>query len=220
MIAITVVDIVDNPSLPGSWKRKIFCSMRPEAWGEKYRRVDEVGVPRRFEQVAGEGDSEALGALGVDVAEQLARLKDFSLFQISIHTPPIPLDWMTEASKNTNIPSTSSAEAPASPPRPLLQLEAPPAAEDAAIKLNVGTSEPVSLYDQLGPTIVASDGSASSPSSCPYSGLLTSSCLPPALTRIGNWKEMGEMERSRVLRVLGARNKERLEERKAALGLD
>lgn len=36
------------------------------------------------------------------------------------------------------------------------------------------------------------------------------------LSRIGNWAEMGEAERERVLRVLGARNKVRLEERKAA----
>ena len=37
------------------------------------------------------------------------------------------------------------------------------------------------------------------------------------LSRIGNWAEMGEAERDRVLRVLGARNKTRLEERKAVV---
>ncbi|KAI5474205.1 hypothetical protein MNV49_003893 [Pseudohyphozyma bogoriensis] len=39
----------------------------------------------------------------------------------------------------------------------------------------------------------------------------------PTLSRIGNWHEMDELERARVLRVLGKRNQIRLEERKAAL---
>jgi hypothetical protein len=38
-----------------------------------------------------------------------------------------------------------------------LLLEAPSNADDA-IKLDVGTSEAVSLYERLGPAIVASDG--------------------------------------------------------------
>ncbi|ORY69174.1 hypothetical protein BCR35DRAFT_308207 [Leucosporidium creatinivorum] len=90
-----------------------------------------------------------------------------------------------------------SAPAPSSPPKPLLALPPPPPHDpDAPIKLDVGTSTPVSLYDKLGPTIVASDGT---------------------LSRIGNWGEMDKMERDRVLRVLGARNQIRLEEKKAQL---
>ncbi|KAM0750791.1 hypothetical protein T439DRAFT_277615, partial [Meredithblackwellia eburnea MCA 4105] len=48
----------------------------------------------------------------------------------------------------------------------------------------------VSLFDKLGPTVVSADGT---------------------LSRIGNWQEMDDRERTRVLRVLGARNKLRLE---------
>lgn len=59
-----------------------------------------------------------------------------------------------------------SEPAPASPEqKPLLALPAPPPQDpDAPIKLDVGTSEPVSLYDKLGPTIVGSDGSELRPS--------------------------------------------------------
>lgn len=113
-----------------------------------------------------------------------------------------------------------------SPPKPVLALPAPPPHDpDAPIKLNVGTSEPVSLYDKLGPTIVASDGSEY-PFELPLRHQratddeeLTFFALPSlaALSRIGNWAEMDELERSRVLRVLGARNKIRLEGKKAEL---
>lgn len=43
--------------------------------------------------------------------------------------------------------------------KPILALEPPPPRDSTSpIQLNVSTSEPVSLYNQLGPTIVASDG--------------------------------------------------------------
>lgn len=43
--------------------------------------------------------------------------------------------------------------------KPILALEPPPPRDsNSPIQLNVSTSEPVSLYNQLGPTIVASDG--------------------------------------------------------------
>lgn len=49
------------------------------------------------------------------------------------------------------------ALAPSTSPDQPLAIEAPPAADDT-IKLDVSTSEPVSLFDKLGPTIVAKDG--------------------------------------------------------------
>ncbi|KAK4701778.1 hypothetical protein P7C70_g4453, partial [Phenoliferia sp. Uapishka_3] len=79
---------------------------------------------------------------------------------------------------------SAEEEAPKAP----LAIEAP--AESDAIKLNVATSEVVSLFDQLGPTIVSAEGT---------------------LSRIGNWHEMDDAERMRVLRVLGKRNQIRLE---------
>ncbi|SCZ87809.1 BZ3500_MvSof-1268-A1-R1_Chr2-3g05277 [Microbotryum saponariae] len=73
----------------------------------------------------------------------------------------------------------------------MLALPAPETrSADDPIRLNVSTGESYSLYERLGPTIVASDGT---------------------LSRIGNWAEMDELERSRVLRVLGKRNQIRLE---------
>ena len=52
----------------------------------------------------------------------------------------------------------SEAAAPAST-EPLLLEQSPATSDpDAPIKLNVTTSEPVSLYDRLGPSIVSSDG--------------------------------------------------------------
>ncbi|KAJ3040904.1 hypothetical protein HK097_002441 [Rhizophlyctis rosea] len=55
------------------------------------------------------------------------------------------------------------------------------------------------LYDQLGPLVVNEDGT---------------------LSRIGNWHEMSDFERKNVLRVLGKRNKARLEKLKMTLGED
>lgn len=97
-----------------------------------------------------------------------------------------------------------------------LLLEAPPAPsptnsnEPATIKLNVTTGAAVSLYDQLGPTIVSSEGVRIF-LDIPRNGGTDRTVARQTLTRIGNWGEMDEMERDRVLRVLGARNKIRLE---------
>ena len=57
---------------------------------------------------------------------------------------------------------TPAIASSASPDQPLA-IEAPPAADDT-IKLDVSTSEPVSLFDKLGPTIVAKDGVSRVPS--------------------------------------------------------
>jgi hypothetical protein len=82
-----------------------------------------------------------------------------------------------------------SACASASPP--LLALPAPneiQAEGESAVQLTVG--QRVSLEEELGPLVVNSDGT---------------------VARISNWKQLSTQERANVLRVLGKRNKERLE---------
>jgi hypothetical protein len=54
--------------------------------------------------------------------------------------------------------SAPDSTAPSEPKETLL-LEAPPLRSDSdTIQLNVTTSASVSLYDRMGPTVVASDG--------------------------------------------------------------
>jgi hypothetical protein len=73
---------------------------------------------------------------------------------------------------------------------PLLALPAPSESSegDAATQLTLGQRR--SLEEELGPLVVNADGT---------------------VARISNWKQMTEAERANVLRVLGKRNKERLE---------
>jgi hypothetical protein len=59
---------------------------------------------------------------------------------------------------------------------------------DSAMQLTLG--QRVSLEEELGPLVVNSDGT---------------------VARISNWKQMTDRERGNVLRVLGKRNKERLD---------
>ena len=65
--------------------------------------------------------------------------------------------------------------------------------EAKQLKLGLGPDGAVSL-DHLGPMVVNVDGT---------------------LSRIGNWEQMTEMEQKTTLRVLGKRNKQRLEALKA-----
>ena len=74
---------------------------------------------------------------------------------------------------------------------PMLALPAPNEAQaegDSATQLTLG--QRVSLQEELGPLVVNADGT---------------------VARIANWKQMTDRERSNVLRVLGKRNKERLD---------
>jgi hypothetical protein len=77
----------------------------------------------------------------------------------------------------------------------LLALPAPSAAAegDAATQLTLGQRR--SLEEELGPLVVNADGT---------------------VARISNWKQMTEAERANVLRVLGKRNKQRLDALKTA----
>ncbi|GAA5931427.1 hypothetical protein JCM1841_001664 [Sporobolomyces salmonicolor] len=106
---------------------------------------------------------------------------------------------MSEPASKT-VPVASAATASSSERAPLA-LPAPPQAlaDDDPIKLDVNSGESVSLFDKLGPTVVNSDGT---------------------LSRIANWAEMGPAERARVLRILGARNQIRLEQKKEELERD
>jgi predicted Fe-S protein YdhL (DUF1289 family) len=74
-----------------------------------------------------------------------------------------------------------------------LPLPAPPEGGDA-ISLDVSGGGSTVKLDHLGPLVVGVDGT---------------------LARIGNWQEMSEIERQNTLRVLGKRNKLRLEKLKA-----
>ena len=61
-------------------------------------------------------------------------------------------------SQPSEAPSDSNEATHKSP----LALPAPPTtSNDGVQKLQVGASEPVSLYDSMGPTVVAADGSKS-----------------------------------------------------------
>jgi hypothetical protein len=62
------------------------------------------------------------------------------------------------------------------------------------LRLDLGADGGVTL-DHLGPMVVNVDGS---------------------LSRIGNWEQMAEIERKNTLRIIGKRNKQRLEKLRAA----
>lgn len=105
-------------------------------------------------------------------------------------------------------------------PQELLLLEAPSEKQPAtdAIKLDVGSGEAASLYDRMGPTVVNSDGvSAACASSSSITAKLWSCWNSQTLSRIANWAEMTPPERERILRVLGSRNKLRLDAKKQEL---
>ncbi|KAB8356626.1 hypothetical protein FH972_024203 [Carpinus fangiana] len=68
-------------------------------------------------------------------------------------------------------------------------LQLPGPGEGESITLDVSTGQSVTL-DHLGPMVVNADGS---------------------LSRINNWAEMSEVERKNTMRIIGKRNKQRLE---------
>lgn len=72
--------------------------------------------------------------------------------------------------------------------------ESPSDGQPKQIRLDLGADGGVTL-DHLGPMVVNVDGS---------------------LSRIGNWEQMTEIERKNTLRILGKRNKQRLEKLRAA----
>lgn len=96
-----------------------------------------------------------------------------------------------------------------------LLLDNAPANPDQVVRLDVSTGESVSLYDQLGPTVVGTDG-VSRPAPLRRFACFSDDSSQK-LSKIANWAQFGEVERANILRVLGARNKKRLETLKAAM---
>ncbi|KAL4870652.1 hypothetical protein BDV12DRAFT_48045 [Aspergillus spectabilis] len=106
----------------------------------------------------------------------------------STSTSTSPSTMSTSQPTNTQNPQPQSKSESQS--KPLLAL---PDTNSATHQLNVN-GDGVKL-DHLGPLIVNADGT---------------------LSRIGNWAQMTEIEQRNTLRVLGKRNKERMERLKAA----
>ncbi|KAJ3044839.1 hypothetical protein HDV00_000716 [Rhizophlyctis rosea] len=113
-------------------------------------------------------------------------------------TPVIPTILPTRSlTTPSSPPNPSSPPSSSTPPN----LKALPAPTDAATQIQPNADGvhdlTDSFYDQLGPLVVNEDGS---------------------LSRISNWPEMSEIERKNVLRVLGKRNKMRIERLKKEMG--
>lgn len=108
--------------------------------------------------------------------------------------------YSTTSSKmasNSNAADTPRAESQEGTP---LGLPAPPTAEEAeAIKLDMSSGGDTVRLDSLGPMVVNKDGS---------------------ISRIGNWEQMTEMEQKNTMRIVGKRNKQRLEALNAAGGTE
>ncbi|GIJ82453.1 hypothetical protein Asppvi_000961 [Aspergillus pseudoviridinutans] len=81
--------------------------------------------------------------------------------------------------------------------KPVLALPEAPSADSQATQLDVSGGGSTVKLDALGPLVVNQDGT---------------------LSRIANWEQMTEIERRNTLRVLGKRNKLRLDTLKAAEG--
>lgn len=79
--------------------------------------------------------------------------------------------------------------------KPILALPEAPSAESGATQLDVSGGGSTVKLDALGPLVVNQDGT---------------------LSRIANWEQMTEIERRNTLRVLGKRNKLRLDTLKGA----
>ena len=114
----------------------------------------------------------------------------------SLDEPHPAVDSSSQCSHGIASVAESNASAAAGPSSgdscpPMLALPAPASMQaegDSAMQLTLG--QRVSLEEELGPLVVNSDGT---------------------VARISNWKQMTDRERGNVLRVLGKRNKERLD---------
>jgi hypothetical protein len=95
-----------------------------------------------------------------------------------------------EASQSTNRAVEESAGSESQEGTPL-GLPAPPSTEEAeAIKFDMSNGGDTVKLDSLGPMVVNKDGS---------------------ISRINNWAQMTEMEQKNTLRIVGKRNKQRLD---------
>ncbi|KAJ5460849.1 uncharacterized protein N7458_002401 [Penicillium daleae] len=114
------------------------------------------------------------------------------------HTMPSstsPSDQTPAKQETGESQQQESTEAKASKEQLYLpSTESPSDGQPKQLRLDLGADGGVSL-DHLGPMVVNVDGT---------------------LSRIGNWDQMTEIERQNTLRVLGKRNKQRLEKLRAA----
>lgn len=102
----------------------------------------------------------------------------------------------TMASKDEAAPSVLDTSAEARDPTGVpLGLPAPGEAE--AVKLDMSSGGDTVRLDSLGPMVVNKDGT---------------------ISRIGNWQQMTELEQKNTLRIVGKRNKQRLDALKTAEG--
>jgi hypothetical protein len=121
-----------------------------------------------------------------------------------------PLNQLTEshtqirtmASESTSTPeSAAQSQGPndAQPQEPQQAQErlALPSSESSGQKLDLSEGGSTITLDHLGPMVVNVDGT---------------------MSRISNWEQMAEIERKNTLRIIGKRNKQRLEALKAAKG--
>lgn len=107
---------------------------------------------------------------------------------------------MASQDNNTQPVHTANAAAEQLQPLPLPPpLPAPETDGDAAATTVDVNGPRVSLLDKLGPAVVNADGT---------------------MSRIANWAEMTEVERRNTIRVLGARNKLRLDALREGEGQD
>lgn len=97
-------------------------------------------------------------------------------------------DQTQNESSKTGEQDLSTQESP-------LGLPDPSSAESQATKLDVSDGGSTVKLDHMGPLVVNQDGT---------------------LSRISNWEQMTEIEKRNTLRVLGKRNKQRMEALKAA----
>ncbi|CZT21136.1 uncharacterized protein RCC_06997 [Ramularia collo-cygni] len=104
---------------------------------------------------------------------------------------------MASSDINKDAPSSGVAEeriAAESQDGTPLGLPAPPS-EGEAIQLDMSSGGDTVKLDSLGPMVVNTDGT---------------------ISRIGNWDQMTEMEKKNTLRIVGKRNKQRMDKLKAA----
>lgn len=110
-------------------------------------------------------------------------------------TSTSPTDPTTSKQESSESQEQEPTQAGASKEQLYLpSTESPSDGQPNQLRLDLGADGGISL-DHLGPMVVNVDGS---------------------LSRIGNWDKMTEIERQNTLRVLGKRNKQRLEKLRAA----
>ncbi|KAG5976695.1 hypothetical protein E4U58_000028 [Claviceps cyperi] len=106
------------------------------------------------------------------------------------HPPPATTQGSQSDPNATSTTSTDSTNTPALLPSP---------SDGTTTTLNVSGDGSTVKLDHLGPLVVNTDGT---------------------MSRIGNWAQMSSIEKENTLRIMGKRNKQRLEVLKKKAGKD